>query len=583
MAVAAAQPEKVATPSDHASTKPWRPRPTAALLVRLAVVALPVVVAIVAAGAAGRAVPRPAGAALVLWLGFLLFVSGLVVVLVERFARRLLPLATLLELTLVFPDRTPSRFAVALRAGMIGRPAHRLQRMVDARHAQPIEAVLALVLSLGAHDRKTRGHSERVRAYAEVIADELRLGSEERNRLRWSALLHDIGKLAVHPHVLQKATALDEAEWDEIRRHPEEGARLVSVLVPWLGDWSAVVAQHHERWDGTGYPAGLTGMEISLGGRIVAVADAFEVMTAGRSYAGAITSPSAREELLRCAGSQFDPQVVRAFLSAGIAPVGWIARLPAWIGGLAVAGNRPSRDLATRGTAAVAAGLAALVLAAPVSGRTVVPGEEAAEVAGVQLENEEPAAATEADAAGGVAAAEAPVEPQPAIVETPPAPAVLPDVSRTVAPEVPAPSPPSPIVDGAPAVEAPAVEAPPTPAPAVEAPPAPAPAVDPEPAPAPSVPATPSGFARDDAITTTERPVRIAPLANDGGDGVALDIESFEVLDPFDHRNGRNAADDDLTYVPEPRFVGVDSMTYRVCTTTGVCETATVWVTVTER
>ncbi len=120
-----------------------------------------------------------------------------------------------------------------------------------------------------------------------------------------------------------------------LRSHPLEGARLAAPLASWLGPWAAAIAQHHERFDGFGYPAGLAGEEITLGGRIVAVTDAFETMTAVRSYKPAITAAAARNELTKCAGTQFDPTVVRAFLEVSVgthhflgAPIAWLGDLP---------------------------------------------------------------------------------------------------------------------------------------------------------------------------------------------------------------------------------------------------------------
>ena len=114
-------------------------------------------------------------------------------------------------------------------------------------------------------------------AVTELIADELHLDTDQRDRLRWSALLHDIGKLAVHPDTLNKSGALSDEEWEEIRRHPLEGARITAPLAEWLGEWASTIAEHHERYDGRGYPHESDGQDISLGGRIVAVADAYDV------------------------------------------------------------------------------------------------------------------------------------------------------------------------------------------------------------------------------------------------------------------------------------------------------------------
>ncbi len=195
--------------------------------------------------------------------------------------------------------------------------------------------ILALASALNGHDRRTRGHAERVRAYTDMVAEELRLPPADRDRLRWSALLHDIGKLTVHADILNKPGAPTEQEWEELRRHPLEGARLIRPLADWLGEWSLTVEQHHERFDGLGYPYGLAADQISLGGRIVAVADAFDVMTSARSYKNPLSAAVARVELTKGAGTQFDPAIVRAFLNISIGrlrwamgPLSWLAEVP---------------------------------------------------------------------------------------------------------------------------------------------------------------------------------------------------------------------------------------------------------------
>jgi putative nucleotidyltransferase with HDIG domain len=262
-----------------------------------------------------------------------------VILAIERAARRFLPLAALLNLSLLFPDQAPKRFAVARR---VARPRDLERQLQEARtkgnaggEVASMQTVLELVAALSVHDKQTRGHSERVRVLTDLIAEEMKLPAADRARLRWASLLHDIGKLLVPSDILKKTERLDDAEWQTIRRHPEEGARFVAGLKPWLGEWAHAVEHHHERWDGRGYPLGLSGEQISLGGRIVGVADAYETMTASRPYRRALGVVAARQELVRCSGAQFDPAVVRAFLNVSVGrlwrAVGigtWLAELP---------------------------------------------------------------------------------------------------------------------------------------------------------------------------------------------------------------------------------------------------------------
>jgi HD-GYP domain-containing protein (c-di-GMP phosphodiesterase class II) len=252
--------------------------------------------------------------------------------LVSKQSRKLLPLAALLKMTLAFPDRAPSRMALALRIGSSKQRQIAIEQFRNGGLSDDPQAaaehVIGLVATLHKHDRLTRGHVERVRAWAHVIGQELGLTEIEQNQLRWAAMLHDIGKLAVPSEILNKPGRPDEAEWAILATHPAEGEKRIQSLVPFLGEWTRAVGEHHERWNGKGYPKGLAGEEISLSARIVAVADSFEVMTAVRSYKKSQPLSEARAELVRCSGSDFDPQVVRALLTASQAKnVGWLAGL----------------------------------------------------------------------------------------------------------------------------------------------------------------------------------------------------------------------------------------------------------------
>jgi len=302
----------------------------------------------------------------------LIVVSTLVVAVVDRAARRLLPLAALLRLCLVFPDHAPSRFSVAFKAGTTRNLKEKLARATEQglvdEPARAAERILVLVAAMNIHHRGTRGHSERVRAFNDLIAEELRLPEADRDRLRWAALLHDVGKLEVPVRILDKPGKPTEAEWDTLRRHPEDGARIVAPLRGWLGPWAAAIEEHHERWDGAGYPRGLAGQEIGLAARIVAVADVFEVMTAPRAYRRPVNAEAARAELARCAGSQLDPAVVRAFLNVSLGklrvamgPLSWLAQLP-FVGALPRLEGVAAAGRAAATAAGVATGVGAITL-----------------------------------------------------------------------------------------------------------------------------------------------------------------------------------------------------------------------------
>jgi diguanylate cyclase (GGDEF)-like protein/putative nucleotidyltransferase with HDIG domain len=183
----------------------------------------------------------------------------------------------------------------------------------DSRQTvEQIAAVLILAETLDLRDTGTAQHSQTVGRLCERIASALGLDPERVERVRLAGLLHDLGKIGVPDPILRKPGALTEAEWNEMRKHPELGARILSGAN--LDDLSAWVLAHHERPDGRGYPSGLSGEEIPLEARILAVADSFEAMTSDRVYRAGMPVEDAVEELRRCAGSQFDQGVVDAFL-----------------------------------------------------------------------------------------------------------------------------------------------------------------------------------------------------------------------------------------------------------------------------
>jgi putative nucleotidyltransferase with HDIG domain len=173
----------------------------------------------------------------------------------------------------------------------------------------------ALVLALDARDRETKGHSLRVADYVMAVAREMgmREGSQEWVDTQRGALLHDVGKIGVSDNILHKPGPLTPEEWDDMKRHSGIGHEMLHDI-SFLAGAAEIVHAHHERFDGKGYPRGLVGDEIPLGARIFAIGDTFDAMTSDRPYRKALPAEVARWEILRHSGTQFDPQVVQAFL-----------------------------------------------------------------------------------------------------------------------------------------------------------------------------------------------------------------------------------------------------------------------------
>lgn len=185
------------------------------------------------------------------------------------------------------------------------------QQSVQLREAYA-DTVISLVAALEAKDFYTKGHSVRVAEYAVGIARALDLDEHAVDRIRYAALLHDLGKVGVSHRVLAKESRLSDAEYDEIKRHPQIGAHILED-VPYLADLVPSIAAHHERLDGSGYGSGLTAEDIPLAARILSVADAYDAMTSERPYRGAMTHEAASEQLHSGTGTQFDGDVVAAF------------------------------------------------------------------------------------------------------------------------------------------------------------------------------------------------------------------------------------------------------------------------------
>ena len=161
---------------------------------------------------------------------------------------------------------------------------------------------------------ETEAHAERLAELAQRLGRALGLNEEDLVALELLSTLHDIGKISVDKEILAKRGPLTEAEWAEIKRHPEVGFRIAQAS-PELHHISEYILCHHERWDGTGYPRGLSGADIPLLARVLTVIDSFDAMTQDRAYRKAMPVEAALMEIRKNAGGQFDPEIVRAFLS----------------------------------------------------------------------------------------------------------------------------------------------------------------------------------------------------------------------------------------------------------------------------
>lgn len=189
----------------------------------------------------------------------------------------------------------------------------RSQQLLLAQLQESYEASLIMLANaIEVRDPYTRGHVERVMNYAQTIAEYLNWSTSEINNLRFGSILHDIGKIHISEKILSKNGPLNEAEWEEMRLHPEMGAELVKGI-HYLDQAVPVILYHHERWDGSGYPFGLIGEKIPAAARIVAVADSFDAMTTMRPYRMEFEPELAFNEIISGRGIQYDPIIVEAF------------------------------------------------------------------------------------------------------------------------------------------------------------------------------------------------------------------------------------------------------------------------------
>ena len=176
-----------------------------------------------------------------------------------------------------------------------------------------LETITSLAFAIDAKDRYTQGHSQKVSAYAVLIAEALRLSHAEVEEIRLAGILHDVGKVGIPESILNKSGPLDPDEWEAMKSHVHFGARILEPLRVLCGI-QQIVLHHHEFFDGSGYPNGLSGSRIPLGARIIGIADAYDTITSERAYKKARTAEEAFAELERCAGAQFDPELVRVLV-----------------------------------------------------------------------------------------------------------------------------------------------------------------------------------------------------------------------------------------------------------------------------
>lgn len=201
-----------------------------------------------------------------------------------------------------------------LLAKRIEESTKNLTRLYEDLRTTYMRTIKVLAQAIDARDHYTHSHSDNVAKYAVAIAIEMGLSVREIEIIREACELHDLGKIGIEDNILSKPSALDAQEWEQIRRHPLTGARILEPLT-FLNDVIDLIRQHHEHYDGSGYPEGRKGEDILLGARIIHLADAYEAMTSPRAYRKIpFSKEEAVAEIKRNSGTQFDPHVVEAFL-----------------------------------------------------------------------------------------------------------------------------------------------------------------------------------------------------------------------------------------------------------------------------
>lgn len=195
----------------------------------------------------------------------------------------------------------------------LGRLYRHAEQRAEELHDSYLSTVLSLAAALETKDDQTGNHAKRVRDYASIMTRSFDQTLLERESMIFGFLLHDVGKIGIPEQILMKPGPLNDEEWAIMRQHPTMGARIIQSASFLNPDAVEIVTSHHERWDGEGYPDRLVKEQIPIGARLFSVADAFDAMTSDRPYRKGLSFEIAAQEIERCSGSQFDPDVVRAF------------------------------------------------------------------------------------------------------------------------------------------------------------------------------------------------------------------------------------------------------------------------------
>lgn len=188
-----------------------------------------------------------------------------------------------------------------------------LKKNIDDKDIELVTSIKTLISIINAKDRYTYSHVERVVIYSRLLADKLNLSDVDKSNLIYGAYMHDIGKINIAKEILVKRMKLEKEEWEELKQHPENGVEIIKSVES-LKDVIPLIKHHHERYDGKGYPDGLSGDNIPYLARVLTVVDSFDAMTSNRPYNRRKSYEEGIEELRKCSGEQFDPEIAKAFI-----------------------------------------------------------------------------------------------------------------------------------------------------------------------------------------------------------------------------------------------------------------------------